>query len=57
LKKQGEGGAEINTPAKTSAKGNIQLIYGSEIAKELFDLDMEDKDLKLKLSGHATTGR
>lgn len=57
LKKQGEGGSEINTPAKSSAKSNIQLLYGSEIFKELFDLDLEDKDLKLRLTGQATTGR
>ncbi|CAB3364186.1 Hypothetical predicted protein [Cloeon dipterum] len=57
LKKLGDSTAEINTPVKSSAKNNIQLIYGSEIAKELFDLGFEDKDLNLQVTGHATNGR
>jgi DNA mismatch repair ATPase MutL len=57
LKKQGEGGAEICTQANSSAKNNIQLIYGSEVSNQLFDIDMEDKDLKLRVTGHATTGK
>ncbi|XP_059470036.1 DNA mismatch repair protein Mlh1 [Neocloeon triangulifer] len=57
LKKQGETTAAVSTPVSSSAKSNIQLIYGSDIAKELFEINAEDNDLKLKLTGHATSGR
>lgn len=54
LKKQGETSTEISTPIGSTAAANIQIIFGSAIARELLDLSYEDTEFKFKLTGQIT---
>ncbi|XP_061186054.1 DNA mismatch repair protein Mlh1-like isoform X3 [Saccostrea echinata] len=54
LKKQGENTADIRTCAKSSHVDNIRTIYGPSIAKELLEIQHEDKKLSFKCHGYVT---
>ncbi|XP_071041706.1 DNA mismatch repair protein Mlh1 isoform X2 [Parasteatoda tepidariorum] len=51
LKKQGEGGSDIQTLKDASARDNIRTIFGANVARELLDLEIEDSRLKFKAKG------
>lgn len=54
LKKQGENTADVRTPAKSSYVDNIRTIYGPSIAKELLEVEHEDKKLSFSCHGYIT---
>lgn len=54
LKKQGENTADVRTPAKSSYVDNIRTIYGPSIAKELLEVEHEDKKLSFSCHGYVT---
>ncbi|KAF4524963.1 hypothetical protein B566_EDAN014480 [Ephemera danica] len=54
LKKHGEVSSDISTPMGSTAKANIQILFGSAIAKELLEVSYEDPEYKFKLSGQIT---
>ncbi|XP_052682179.1 DNA mismatch repair protein Mlh1-like [Crassostrea angulata] len=54
LKKQGENTADVRTPAKSSHVDNIRTIYGPSIAKELLEVEHEDKKLSFSCHGYVT---
>nr|XP_022306543.1 DNA mismatch repair protein Mlh1-like [Crassostrea virginica]XP_022306544.1 DNA mismatch repair protein Mlh1-like [Crassostrea virginica]XP_022306545.1 DNA mismatch repair protein Mlh1-like [Crassostrea virginica] len=54
LKKQGENTADVRTPAKSSHVDNIRTIYGPSVAKELLEIEHEDKKLSFRCHGFVT---
>ncbi|KAJ9592430.1 hypothetical protein L9F63_015846 [Diploptera punctata] len=52
LKKQGDSLADIRTPTNSTAIDNIRTIFGSNVAKELLEIEVEDDKLKFKLRGY-----
>ncbi|KAL3831500.1 hypothetical protein ACJMK2_023241 [Sinanodonta woodiana] len=54
LKKQGEGVADLRTPAKSTAVDNIRTLFGPAIARELLEVSHEDGKLAFSLTGHVT---
>lgn len=50
LKKHGEGN-DIHTLMNATIQENIRSIFGSNVAKELLELELEDKKLKFKAKG------
>lgn len=54
LKKQGDNTADVRTQAKSSYVDNIRTIYGPSIAKELLEVEHEDKKLSFSCHGYVT---
>ncbi|XP_060532921.1 DNA mismatch repair protein Mlh1 isoform X2 [Cylas formicarius] len=53
LKKSGDSN-DIRTPIGSNPTDNIRIIYGSGIARELIEFDMENDQLKFKVKGFMT---
>jgi len=51
MKKLGEVKPDVITSIENDVIDNIRIIYGSEIAKELVDIELSDGKLKFRLSG------
>lgn len=52
LKKQGDSLADIRTPTNSTTIDNIRTVFGSNIAKELLEIEAEDDKLKFKMKGY-----
>ncbi|CAD7087927.1 unnamed protein product [Hermetia illucens] len=53
LKKFGENAA-VRTNANSTIVDNIRTVYGNDIAKELFEINLEDADSQFKMKGFVT---
>ncbi|CAH0391636.1 unnamed protein product [Bemisia tabaci] len=51
LKKQGESLTDIRTHPNSTHVDNIKAIYGTNVARELLEVDLEDEKMKIKFKG------
>ncbi|XP_018392507.1 PREDICTED: DNA mismatch repair protein Mlh1 [Cyphomyrmex costatus] len=54
LKKHGEPSPQVRTPHNSTKQSNIRILYGNPIARELLEVELDDKDYKFKLHGLVT---
>ncbi|XP_067929049.1 DNA mismatch repair protein Mlh1-like [Watersipora subatra] len=54
LKKHGTPSADVKTSPNASITDNIRIIYSAAIAKELLEVEDEDKRLGMKVKGYIT---
>lgn len=54
LKKVGENNS-LRTPQKSTQIGNIKVIYGNEVAKELIEMELDDVQLQFKMKAIASS--
>uniref|UniRef100_S4R697 DNA mismatch repair protein MLH1 n=1 Tax=Petromyzon marinus TaxID=7757 RepID=S4R697_PETMA len=52
LKKQGESTADVRTLPGATTVDNIRAVYGASVARELIEVNYEDKKLVLKMRGY-----
>ncbi|CAM9598965.1 unnamed protein product [Lampetra fluviatilis] len=52
LKKQGESTADVRTLPGATTVDNIRAVYGASVARELIEVDYEDKKLVFKMRGY-----
>ncbi|XP_066260659.1 DNA mismatch repair protein Mlh1-like [Euwallacea similis] len=52
--KKHSGSNDLRTPENSNHKENIRLIYGSCIARELIEFEVEDSNLQFKCTGYIT---
>lgn len=50
-RKANSSSADVNTAVGSSVLDNIGLHYGDNVKKELIELDVEDKELGVKVHG------
>ncbi|THK32850.1 DNA mismatch repair protein Mlh1 [Diachasma alloeum] len=49
LKKQGEALPAVRTPHNSSKISNIKILYGSNITRDLLDIELEDESLQFRM--------
>ncbi|XP_011861259.1 PREDICTED: DNA mismatch repair protein Mlh1 [Vollenhovia emeryi] len=54
LKKHGEPSPQVRTPHNSTKQSNIRILYGNPVARELLEVELDDKDYKFKLHGLVT---
>ncbi|XP_012063394.1 PREDICTED: DNA mismatch repair protein Mlh1 [Atta cephalotes] len=54
LKKHGEPSSQVRTPYNSTKQNNIRLLYGNPVARELLEVELDDKDYKFKMHGLVT---
>ena len=51
MKKLGEVKPDVITSIENNLIDNVRIVYGSEVARELVDIELSDEKLKFRLSG------
>ncbi|KYQ52073.1 DNA mismatch repair protein Mlh1 [Trachymyrmex zeteki] len=54
LKKHGEPSSQVRTPHNSTKQNNIRILYGNPVARELLEVELDDKDYKFKMHGLVT---
>ncbi|XP_077271964.1 DNA mismatch repair ATPase Mlh1 [Temnothorax americanus] len=54
LKKHGEPSPQVRTPHNSTKQNNIRILYGNPVARELLEVELDDKDYKFKMHGLVT---
>ncbi|KAG5310526.1 MLH1 protein, partial [Acromyrmex insinuator] len=54
LKKHGEPSSQVRTPYNSTKQNNIRILYGNPVARELLEVELDDKDYKFKMHGLVT---
>ncbi|KAL6263506.1 hypothetical protein P5V15_006297 [Pogonomyrmex californicus] len=54
LKKHGEPSPQLRTPHNSTKQSNIRILYGNPVARELLEVELDDKDYKFKMHGLVT---
>lgn len=54
LKKHGEPSPQVRTPHNSTKQSNIRILYGNPVARELLEVELDDKDYKFKMHGLVT---
>ncbi|XP_039310821.1 DNA mismatch repair protein Mlh1 isoform X2 [Solenopsis invicta] len=54
LKKHGEPSPQVRTPYNSTKQSNIRILYGNPVARELLEIELDDKDYQFKMHGLVT---
>ncbi|KAG5340184.1 MLH1 protein, partial [Acromyrmex heyeri] len=54
LKKHGEPSSQVRTPYNSTKQNNIRILYGNPVARELLEVELDDKDYKFKMHSLVT---
>lgn len=45
---------QVRTPHNSTKQNNIRILYGNPVARELLEVELDDKDYKFKMHGLVT---
>ncbi|KYN44993.1 DNA mismatch repair protein Mlh1 [Trachymyrmex septentrionalis] len=54
LKKHSGPSSQVRTPHNSTKQNNIRILYGNPVARELLEVELDDKDYKFKMHGLVT---
>ncbi|XP_012528513.1 DNA mismatch repair protein Mlh1 isoform X2 [Monomorium pharaonis] len=54
LKKHGESSPQVRTPHSSTKQSNIRMLYGNPVARELLEVEIDNKDYKFKMHALVT---